>query len=362
MNRESLYKFSISQMLAAQSEWGSFVAAPTFPTYNYCWYRDSGFIAHALSVAGEVEAASRFHTWAAKTLLRNSDLISDALDMTPVDAVRKGLYLSARYELHGATESKAEDGKIWPNFQLDGLGTWIWSLLKHTELHGIRLSEEQEHAVQLSSKYLAHFWTHPCFDYWEEHSDGVHASTLISIRAGLHSAKRLVGAEVSDAISEIDEYLSHNILEDGIAKKSNLHPGVDSSTLGFIVPFGTTESLNFDPSKHFSAILESLGEGVGLRRYLGDTFYGGGQWVLLTAWAAWAAHTLGHRLLGNQLLEWVESKADEDGNLPEQVADLISDSAYLEEWEHRWGSSANPLTWSHAMYVIAVLSAEQSEQ
>ena len=50
---QGLYKKSIQTILANQSQWGSFIASPNFPTYQYCWLRDGSYIAHAMDTAGE---------------------------------------------------------------------------------------------------------------------------------------------------------------------------------------------------------------------------------------------------------------------------------------------------------------------
>ncbi len=45
------------------------------------------------------------------------------------------------------------------------------------------------------------------------------------------------------------------------------------------------------------------------------------------------------------------AQADGELNLPEQVATHLLHPEYLGEWVQRWGSSASPLLWSHAMYL-----------
>ena len=92
--------------------------------------------------------------------------------------------------------------------------------------------------------------------------------------------------------------------------------------------------------------------GGGVRRYLGDTFYGGSQWILLAASLGWTAVRLGDRELALQLLRWIEASADRNGYLPEQVAADVQSPHMLGYWRHRWGATATPLLWSHAMYII----------
>ena len=57
----------------------------------------------------------------------------------------------------------------------------------------------------------------------------------------------------------------------------------------------------------------------GVYRYRADTYFGGGEWLLLTCWLAWTYIELGRTDEANALLEWVEAQASPNGDLPEQV-------------------------------------------
>ena len=92
--------------------------------------------------------------------------------------------------------------------------------------------------------------------------------------------------------------------------------------------------------------------GGGVYRYAADTYYGGGEWLLLAAWLGWVYLELGRIGEAQTLLSWVEAQANSQGELPEQVSHHMLDSSHYAEWEHRWGTVACPLLWSHAMYLI----------
>jgi len=92
--------------------------------------------------------------------------------------------------------------------------------------------------------------------------------------------------------------------------------------------------------------------GGGVYRYLGDTYYGGGEWVLLAAWLGWYYTEVGEEERASELLNWVEAQADDEGHLPEQVSTHLLATDRYAEWEARWGPVAKPLLWSHAMYLI----------
>jgi hypothetical protein len=69
--------------------------------------------------------------------------------------------------------------------------------------------------------------------------------------------------------------------------------------------------------------------GGGVRRYQGDTFYGGGQWILLAASLGWATLAMGDSDLAPQLLAWIEDSANDEGYLPEHLADDVHPQAGL---------------------------------
>ena len=92
--------------------------------------------------------------------------------------------------------------------------------------------------------------------------------------------------------------------------------------------------------------------GGGVYRYKNDVFYGGGEWLLLTAWIGWYYAEIGHVDKAKKILSWMESQANEDGSLPEQVNDHNLSPTNYRPWVIKWGPVANPLLWSNAMYLI----------
>ena len=97
-----------------------------------------------------------------------------------------------------------------------------------------------------------------------------------------------------------------------------------------------------------------------MRRYLGDTFYGGGEWTLLTAWLGWQRVLAGDREGYQECRRWVAAAAVQPGNeLPEQVTVAPQDARMVDPWVERWGPVATPLLWSHAMWILLTLAAEE---
>src|SRR6185369_15376388 len=99
----------------------------------------------------------------------------------------------------------------------------------------------------------------------------------------------------------------------------------------------------------------------GLHRYAEDSYYGGGAWVLLTAWLGWYYIELANQrpdLLASlepkiqTCQHWIEKHVTSNDWLPEQVAQKLNMPSYYPQWVERWGEIASPLLWSHAKYII----------
>jgi GH15 family glucan-1,4-alpha-glucosidase len=291
---------SVEVIRAGQAETGAYLACPDFAPYRYCWFRDGAFIADAMSRAGETDSAERFFDWCAA-------VIEDR-----AAAIRADAHLHARYAVDGS-ESREE----WPTFQVDGYGLWLWALRQHCDRHR-RSASRWEQAVELTLEYLRRQGGKPCVDWWEER-EGLHAATLASVAAGLEAWGERA------RLPEPDERL-------------------DASLLGLPL-LGQGEP----PLAELEAILVSPGGGV--HRHVEDTYYGGGEWLLLTAMLGLAYALLGRDADARAKLEWVEAHATPAGDLPEQSQDHLLAPDWYEPWVAKWGPPPSPLLWSHAMHL-----------
>jgi GH15 family glucan-1,4-alpha-glucosidase len=123
---DQLVERSLQIILENQLSTGAFIASPNFPTYAFCWFRDSSYIAYALDLYGKHEAAARFHAWAASVINQRADVVQRALQKAAVgQPLTDDDVLHTRYSLDG----KENTSTFWENFQLDGFGTWLWALL-----------------------------------------------------------------------------------------------------------------------------------------------------------------------------------------------------------------------------------------
>ncbi|RMF30060.1 MAG: glycoside hydrolase family 15 protein [Chloroflexi bacterium] len=334
---------------------GAYPASPSFPPYRYAWFRDGAFIAYAMDQGGEHESAHRFHAWAVETVLRHRAQAEAAIARARAGLPPAEAYLHARYTVMG--ESTSDN---WPNLQLDGFGTWLWALAEHVRLSQSSLPPTWEEAVALVADYLSALWPHPCHDLWEETPRGIYVYTLAAIFAGLKAASRLVAGPWADTADEVRHFvLQHGLIGGHFVKRISPSPSpsspplVDASLIGVAVPYRLLPPTDPQVQATIARVAEDLHPPQGgVYRYRGDTYYGGGEWVVLAAWLGWYYATVSDLTHAQELLAWVEAQADEQGFLPEQVTDRPQAPAYVAVWEQRWGPLARPLLWSHAMHLV----------
>lgn len=358
ISKETLVQHSLDFLEAQQDPGGGFLASPTFPTYAYCWLRDGSFIAYGLLRWGRVAACRRFLQWTVNVLQDHQGAVR-SLEARLAAGHRpdKTDLLPTRYRLDGQA---AEDD--WPNFQIDGYGTWLWLLGEYLTISGESLPASWRPAVDLSLRYLKAVWLFPNYDCWEENGEGIHPATLACVYGGVQAASSWIDdPQLIVWASQIRAFLLATRLPDQRFPKSLGNPAAEASLLWLSLPFGVV-SVD-DPSMLATvALIETdLLQDGGVKRYARDTYYGGGRWLLLSAWLAWYYVKRGRVADADRLLAWVEGQATAEGGLPEQVALHVTDPSFVPVWEERWGASASPLLWSHAMYLVALADHPQRE-
>lgn len=349
---------SIQVLREGQHASGGYVACPTYPTYRYAWLRDGAFCAYAMDLHAHTDSAAAFHDFVARTLRAHRDRILAATRAPTTDSRRMP---PTRYTLTGQLERPADAGEQWPNFQLDGYGTWLWVLRDHLSRHqgrhqglGHPPTPGVLDAATLAADYLKAAGHLACYDCWEEFPDQRHTSTLAAVVAGLSAAADLLDRpDLAARAADLRADLAARHMRAGGFVKHDATDAVDASLLWLALPFGLVDPT--DPAMRVTAdriATELTGPGGGVRRYLGDEFYGGGDWVLLTAWLGWYHAAVGDRAAAAACRAWVERAATPAGWLPEQVSTAVQDPTRVEPWVRRWGPVATPLLWSHAMYLV----------
>jgi GH15 family glucan-1,4-alpha-glucosidase len=378
---QGLYEKSIQTILASQSQWGSYIASPNFPTYQYCWLRDGSFIAHAMDTAGEYESATAFFNWVGQTIQRFSYKVDEAkLRLMAGLPMGKDDLLHTRFTLDG---EEVYVDNTWGNFQIDGYGTWLWALNEHVKRSGdFDILQKLKEPIEVTLRYLELVWKLPNYDCWEEHPEYLHTYSLSTVYAGFHAAKEMINSnklELKNIPVDVLEIEVCNFILDAGVKNDRLvkyfcPPGADSETRligndgvdASLLAVGTPYQLLMSEDPILLATIKSIEDdlyrtGGGVYRYKADVYYGGGEWILLTAWLGWHYASVNQMDKAKAICQWIESQADENGWLAEQVNDHALYPEYYDLWVKKWGPIAKPLTWSHAMYVILFNAINQGK-
>ncbi|MEV1004548.1 glycoside hydrolase family 15 protein [Nonomuraea sp. NPDC050202] len=381
----SLVAHSLDVIKSLQAPSGAYPASPTFSAYRgYSWLRDGAFIAEGVSRHGDVAGADAFHAWCARVVGDRAGQVDVLVSRAGRgEAVTAAEMLPTRFTLDGV-----DGDDDWWDFQLDGYGTWLWALREHVVRHG-RAVPGVEKGVRTAARYLTAFWQVPCYDWWEEHVEHRHVATLGSIHAGLRAAVALgvLSAAESAAAAEAVEGIAALVAREGLSGQGDGGQGddgqtartpsaggpgargpgaggrrhlrkwlgsdaVDGSLLACVEPFGLYPAGHPVGEATVAEVERQLARDGGVYRYLDDTFYGGGRWLLLAGFLGWNHARAGRRDEAVRYLEWMAAQATPEGDLPEQVSDLLLAPHRRQEWLERWGPVATPLLWSHGMYLI----------
>jgi len=376
----ALARRSAEVILEHQAPSGAYPASPTFSAYRgYSWYRDGSFTAEGMSRWGAVESVDAFHSWAARVLTDRAGLISTLQEVRERgETPTHDQLLPCRFTLDGR-----EGDDPWWNFQTDGYGTWLWSLATHVRRHGIDPAPWREGA-SLAVRYLAASWDLPCFDWWEEHDEHRHTSTLGAIFGGLRAAvdAHLLDPGLEPLALEVAERVRAAVLAEGVTSgrapaadgetSATVPAGspeaprserphlakwfgartVDASLSACVVPFGLAEPGSELADATLDAVAADLDVEGGVYRFRADVFYGGGRWPLLACFLGWNRAAQGEHAAALRHLRWAAAQADARGELPEQVDGHLLAADHRQEWLDRWGTVAQPLLWSHGMYLV----------
>ncbi len=385
----SLVASSLDVIERNQASTGAFVAAPGYATYAYSWLRDGSFIAAALDAYGRRSAATAFHTWVARTIERYGykvERLEASVDATGKDGGSAVMPLDDSHALHTRfTVEGVEGSEDWGNFQLDGYGFWLTCVARHLLLTGTDPAPFLT-AIDLVRRYLALSWEYPCYDAWEEYPTHRHMATWAAVSKGLAASDQLGLSVVPIGTSgEILRRLVSLTQPDHVLKKfvpgdaSGIHAAaaeapprtgvtsagherigraltdddIDGSALLVLGDFGPFSPTSNIARSTIGAIDASLVHEGGVHRYLEDEFYGGGLWVVLGGARAVVLASMDPQAAA-KAIEWIESTADPQGYLPEQVSVRLRKPERMAAWVDHWGPPAQPLLWSHAMYLLAV--------
>lgn len=342
---------SIRIIKANQAGSGAYIASPNFRVYNYSWFRDGAFIADAMSANGENESALSFHKWATRIIIEREEKIASLIRRSKQgEEIANDEHLHCRYAVDGQ-----ESSEQWTNLQLDGFGTWIWSLDKFLE-RGNALPLATYRAVETLIGYLGTFWQLNTYDWWEESYGHQHVANLGSLAAGL------ARCSTWDHISEDSKVAAAHSADEIMALIRNAGVfngrlvkwiggrGLDASLIALIAPFELFQKDEDIAKSTVDTVASVLGT-FGTYRHSDDWYFGGGKWPLLSCFLGLAYISLGDKEKARQILDWATSITNENFELPEQLGEPLLQPEKRAEWIEQWGEPAVPLLWSHAMYL-----------
>lgn len=336
-----------------QDPGGAYPASPTFSAYaGYAWLRDGAFTAEGISRYGDRESVDRFNDWVTGVLVRRRGQV-DGLIAQASSGREPAIaeMLPTRFTFAG------DDGSDpWWDFQTDGYGIWLWALVAHARRYGLGLTPWLA-GIEVAVDYVTAFWERPCYDWWEEHVEHRHVSTLAALYGGLTAVLEsgVLDATRTEAAARACAAIHSTVLAEGV-RDGHLtkwfgSSAVDGSLPSAIVPFGLLDPSDPLATGTVAAVAHDLDHAGGVHRFTADVFYGGGQWLLLSALLGWNLATMGDTARAMDHLRWIADHAIGD-ELPEQVPDHLLHPEHRQEWVDRWGPVAQPLLWSHGMYLI----------
>lgn len=301
----NLFQHSIDLILAHQAPTGAYIAAPNFGAYAFSWFRDGSFIAHAMGRVGEHTSATRFHRWAGDVLRRYTPKMTQLIARhQAAESITLDDQMHTRFTLDGV-----ESDAGWTNFQLDGYGTWLWAVADHLERTGdIALYTALRPQVVALVQYLGVFWQMPCYDCWEEFGDKIHTATLAALCGGV----RAIGdydptLGVQALANEMQTFVLTHCVEQSRLIKFLGNGALDASLIGIAIPYRLLATDDPRMQATIAKIEADLVRG-GVHPYLDDTYYGGGAWLLLTAWLGWYYVNSNNAARAVELRDWVAAR------------------------------------------------------
>jgi GH15 family glucan-1,4-alpha-glucosidase len=348
-----VYRASVLLLRHSTGPNGAIIASPDTrslvaagDTYNYCWWRDGGYVSKAMDEAGLYENATHFLRFAQQC--QNPD----------------GSFFHRHYP-DGAV------GSTWhppPFLQIDQTATVIaaaWHHFKRGADPDVLL--DLWPLVKGAANFLTNFrdpetrLPAPSFDLWEERL-GIHAYSTAAVIHALERAARVAteigkdpttwrtaSQEIARAAAEHFWDASAGRFVRSLAPRDDLW---DASLLLALklglLPWSDPRAKGVVDGVEARLWVPTIG---GVARYEGDKYYGHeNPWVVCTLWLAEARLRLGDRNRCRELIEWVATHATPTRLLPEQL-DRTSGEP----------KSATPLTWSHSTFVDVVHKYAESE-
>lgn len=328
---------------------GAIVAANTDKSYtpreagNYrsVWPRDAAFVCIAAQYL-DLPIVEKYLDWLLK---RPEDF-------------KKEKRLYANYSTNGRI------GSMGRAFQPDQMGTALWAIHNHYQAD-LKKAQTHQELIELLANGIAEPWGQTFFipntiDIWEDNNrktstkiENNFTYTLAACIRGLLCANEIYPNQLwketaMQMMKEVDE--AYHSREGYIFRNQGKisDPNIDASLVGLVWPFKIYEVDDERIVKTIARIEERLAVDGGVHRFENDYYdgegtawEGGGAWPILNFWLSIYWSLRQEKKKAFQYYNWVLERLDKyDGYMPEQIFSDFRQGIY-------------PLSWSHAMFIIA---------
>lgn len=380
--RESaVYKRSILAMhLMTNKETGATIAAPEFDPqylacggYGYCWGRDATFAAVALDEAGYEMEARKFYKFAAGVQLQDGSwqqryfTDGSAAPSWGKQIDQAGIILWGYWHHYRTTQNKGFLAEIWPSTVAGA--DYLAGCLEENGLPAAGMDLWEDEFSQNTYSSAATFGglkaaAHLAAETGEKEKAEFWSAAAERVRAGIK--EHLWSADKNRFVRGINRRVSEDAYRQSLQNGEKAFSGtdriglyknywvardtrLDAALLGLAFPFAVLRP--DDPRMILTAraIEEELWNSTagGVHRYAGDGYRGGNPWLITTFWLSIYHSMLGNKKRARELCLWCLKQVNHLLLMPEQA----DGSAGGPSW-------VMPLSWSHAMYILAALALE----
>ncbi|MGK2896252.1 MAG: glycoside hydrolase family 15 protein [Candidatus Saccharimonadales bacterium] len=332
--------------------------------YAYCWPRDGAYVLWPLIRMGYKDEPRRFFEFCRRGLHESG-------------------YLMHKYRSDGALGSSwhpyVHDGVYAPPIQEDetALVVFVFAQFHRVQNDPRLLSEFYESMIKPMSNFLATYiddrtgLPKATYDLWEE----VMLTTTYTV-AVTHAALN-AAAELAEAAGDSDSAVKWRLAAEDIYHASHKHlyneerkafykgisfnkdgelfkdDTIDVSSFYGAFMFGLFPTDSEELKAVYQTIIDTFGEGEeihGIQRYENDFYYRKGPdapsnwWFICTLWLAQYHIEMGAPEKAEAIIDWVDTHASSTGIMSEQIDPQSNTRVGVE-----------PLTWTHAEYLSALL-------
>lgn len=252
--------------------------------YQNVWVRDNIHVAHALWKLGETEKGARPVAALLEFFAKHRHKFDAVLDGTAdiSDSMQ-------RPHIRFDGESLTENSEKWSHAQNDALGYLVWLSTTMALAGDFELNPDRLEVVSLIIRYLGYieYWQDEDNGHWEE-TKKIEASSIGPVVAGLKSLKAYLSEnaiadtlDLDRLIAEGEQALAEILPAECIQDDPELNRRYDSALLFLAYPLNVVDDEM--TLQIVNDVRENLMGPIGIRRYVGDSYWCANYRDLLSA-------------------------------------------------------------------------------